>query len=197
MVYVKRWYNGPERIDIMEVSELLEAIREGFLFNMDRRHRRGLCESRITDDLRHVFSEKGCLLSELASVESLVKGKEWRIADGENRYIVAQVRDFIRVRQDIPTMTRTELARKLGKTPGAITRLHKGSLLFSKEMADTLVDNLWVSDWLAEQIMFCAAKDELKAIESRRDRALDIMVRRKYTGYPKVLKWIIEQTKEE
>ncbi len=197
MVFRKRWYNGIEKVEIMETTELLDGIRRGFLFDVDRRHRRGLCESRITDDLRDVFLEKGCLLSEWASVESVTKGKEWRILDGEHRYIVIQVRDLIRVSQDVPTMTRSELARKLGKTPGAITGLQNGRLLLSKEMADALIRNMWVSDWLAEQIMFAAARDELKAIESRRDRALSIMVRRKYLGYPNVLKWIIEETKED
>jgi transcriptional regulator with XRE-family HTH domain len=178
----------------METGELLEAIRSGYLFDIERRHRRGLCESKIKDDLQQAFLARGAFLSESAFVELITKGKEWRIVDGENRYIVAQVQGFIRVSRDAGPMTRKELAGHLGVTPGAITRLMSGDLKLSKNMADALIKNIFASDWLAEQVMFCAARDALEAIESRRDRALAVLIRIKFAGYPNVLKWLAKKT---
>jgi plasmid maintenance system antidote protein VapI len=91
-------------------------------------------------------------------------------------------------------MTRKELAGHLGVTPGAITRLMSGDLKLSKNMADALIKNIFASDWLAEQVMFCAARDALEAIESRRDRALAVLIRIKFAGYPNVLKWLAKKT---
>jgi transcriptional regulator with XRE-family HTH domain len=181
----------------LETSELLDEIRHGFLFDIKRRHRRGLSQGKITDELYKSFLDKGCMLTTDARVEAVRKGKEWRIIDGVSHYLLVQVRDFIRVRLDVEVMTRKDLAKKLGTTPGAITRLAKGSLKLSKGMADALVRNLFVSDWLADQIMFCAARDALSAVETRRDKAVAVLIKREFAGYPNVLKWIQEQTEEE
>jgi len=177
----------------METVELLDAIVEGFLFDIERRHRRGLCELVIKDDLRQVFLEKGCLLSASALVETTTKGKAWRVVDGDKIYVLTQVRDFIRVSQDM-LLNGTELAKVLNVTPGAIARLRTGSLKLSKAMADAMVANLWVSDWLANEIMLCAAKDALSAIADRKDKAVAVLIRREFAGYPNVVKWLVKET---
>lgn len=175
----------------MEINtpEVIKNLRRGYLFALDRSVRGRLNQQRITDEMKTQFTDAGQSLSDSAVVKILVKSREWAILDGESEYSVSQERNSIVFCDLQKVRSQWALARLVGVTQAAISKLESGKISLTKEIADALVEALWLNDKQADVVMIASARDGANLIKAKFDKSM-VKLKRQYGDYPQVMLYL-------
>ena len=175
----------------MTAGEIVQNIRMGYLFDIDRRVRRALDFNRITDQLRATFADNGHFLPNDSLVCTIRKGRHWEIRS-ETTYAIRGIGKRLTVCKPIEAMTRKQLADRIGIRRETITSIENGQLALSLNVAEDIVGNIWMTDEQSEGLIMASCRQALDGINATAERARRKLVR-KYIRYPKCIVCIGEE----